>query len=459
MHFNLNNDDDLSIKKFEKMLKTNQVGFFDSDEFEEIIEYYLEEGKMNLARKAIKLGMSQHPTSTNIKLLYAEILVFDDLFEEATVILDALYEIDPSNSEVFVQKANIFSKQDDHFKAIALLKIALEHTTDKADIHNLLGMEFLFIDDYSNAKANFMACLSMDPTDYSSLYNAIYCFDFLKEHEPAITFLNAFLDKNPYSEVAWHQVGKQYYELEQYEKALASFEFAIISDEYFIGAYLEKGKVLEKLNRLHEAIENYEITLELDDPTSFAFLRLGKCYLKLGDQEKAIKYFKKTIKEDPLLEKGWIAITDFYSKKGDYRKALKFITEATEIDADNAFYWIRYAKLNMRFNLFEEAEHGYRKAIELGNYELETWINRSDMLLKLGEYKALVTNLEHGLEFYPQQVELEYRLGSILYITGERIKGRFYLENATRTNAEFKIIVQELFPSLLKDEDVISILR
>jgi tetratricopeptide (TPR) repeat protein len=459
MHFNLNDDDELSIKKFEKMLKTNQVGFFDSDEFEEIIDHYLEVGKMNLARKAIKLGMSQHPTATGIQLLYAEILVFDDLFIEANAILDGLYERDPTNAEIYIQKANIFSKQDNHNTAIELLKMALSYTDDKGDVHNLLGMEFLFTEDYSNAKVNFLECIKLDDTDYSSLYNAIYCFDFLKEHEDAIIFLNAFLDKNPYSEVAWHQVGKQYYELRMYEKALASYEFAIISDEFFIGAYLEKGKVLEKLNRIPEAIENYVITLELDDPTSFALLRLGKCHLKLGNNEKALKYFKKTIKEDPLLEKGWIAITDYYSKKGDYRKALKLITEATEIDADNAFFWVRYAQLNMRFNLVEDAEYGYRKAIELGNFELETWINRSDMLLRLGELDALVTNLEQGLALYPEHVELEFRLAGAFYSTGEHAKGRFYLENALKTDAEFKIIVQELYPQLLENTEVIALLN
>lgn len=458
MHFNLNDDEHLSIKKFEKMLKTNQIGFFDSDEFEEIIEYYLEEGKMNIARKAIKLGMSQHPTSTNIKLLYAEILVFDDLFQEANALLDELYDLDPSNSEIYIQKANIFSKQDKHDTAIELLKIALTYTDDKADVYNLLGMEYLFTEDYSNAKVNFMECLQLDEEDHSSLYNAIYCFDFLKEHEEAIGFLNTFLDSNPYSEVAWHQLGKQHYELQQYTQALAAFDYAIISDDYFIGAYLEKGKVLEKLNRLPEAIESYEITLQLDDPTAFALFRLGKCHLKLGNESKAVSFFKKSIKEDPLLEKGWLAITDYYVKKGNFRKALNLIIEATEVDPENAKFWERYAKLNMRFHAIEEAEHGYRRAIELGNYELETWMNRADMLLQLGELQAMTTNLEHGLEHYPENVELTYRLAGCYYLQGDTIKGQFYLEHAVRSNKEFKIIIQELFPQLLKNKDVMSLL-
>ena len=36
------------LSKFESMLKTNNVFFFDSTEFEEIIQHYLENGKIRL---------------------------------------------------------------------------------------------------------------------------------------------------------------------------------------------------------------------------------------------------------------------------------------------------------------------------------------------------------------------------------------------------------------------------
>ncbi|SCX94851.1 Tetratricopeptide repeat-containing protein [Nonlabens sp. Hel1_33_55] len=454
MEFNLNSDDDLSIEKFELMLKTNEVGFFDSDEFEEIIEHYLENGKMALARKAIHLAMNQHPSSVNLRLFHAEMLIFDDKFDVAHGLLDELHELQPQNSEIFIQKANIFSKTEQHEKAINLLNDALALTDDRADVYNLIGMEFLFIEDYSSAKLNFMQCLELDDTDYSALYNIIYCFDFLQENQQAIDFLNMFLNKNPYCEVAWHQVGKQYFDLKMYEKSLAAFEFAIISDDHFVGAYLEKGKVLEKLGRYNEAIENYQITLELDDPTSFAYLRLGKCFNKLGNSEMAIKYYKKTINEDPLLDKGWIAIVDYYSKLLNYPKALSYIEKAIEVDGENALYWTRYAHLNKRLNFFEEAEYGYRKAIELGNYEEETWLSRADILLALGETEAVVSNLNHGLEFYPQQVEMEYRIAGAYYKLNENVKARFHLQNALKNDPEFVIILEELFPQLLKEKEV-----
>ena len=56
------------LSKFESMLKTNNVFFFDSTEFEEIIQHYLENGKIALAKKATRMGLEQHPGNTNLKL-------------------------------------------------------------------------------------------------------------------------------------------------------------------------------------------------------------------------------------------------------------------------------------------------------------------------------------------------------------------------------------------------------
>ncbi|MBA79822.1 MULTISPECIES: tetratricopeptide repeat protein [unclassified Leeuwenhoekiella] len=457
MKFNQEHEEDnFPLTRFESMLKTNHVLFFDSDEFENIVNHYLENGKIALAKKAVKLGLDQHPSSSNLKLFRIEILIFENKLDEADRMLAALYELEPQNEEVFIQKANIYSKRDDHQKAIELLEMALEITEDDADIYSLIGMEYLFLDDFQNAKINFMKCLEVDEEDYSALYNVIYCFDFLEQHEEAIDYLNMFLDKNPYCEVAWHQVGKQYFDLKEYEKALAAYEFAIISDDTFIGAYFEKGKVLEKLGRFNEAIENYQITLTLDDPTSFAYLRMGKCYQKLACDDLAIKYFLKTVKEDPLLDKGWIAITDFYTRKMDYQNALYYINKAINIDGENVLYWKRYAKINNRLKFYEEAERGYRKSLELGNYELETWLTRCDILINLGENEAAIANLLEAVEFYPDSAQIEFRLAGLYFSTNDENKGHFHLENALRLESDYDIILEELFPYVYAKKSVVE---
>lgn len=454
MDFSQNEDfNNISLLKFESMLKTNGVLFFDSNEFENIIHHYLENGKISLAKKAIKMGLQQHPSSVNLQLFKIEILVVENKFKEADDILEELHHLEPNNEEIYIQKANVLSKQDFHKKAINALIIALELSTDtegESDLYGLIGMEYLFLEEYDNALIFFKKCLHADNTDYSALHNIIYCFDFLDKTQDAIDFLNTYLDSNPYCEIAWHQLGRQYFSIKDYDKAKAAFDFAIISDDRFVGAYLEKGKVLEKQKKFEEAIENYKITLALEDPTSFALLRIGYCYEKLGNNELAVQFFTRTVEEDPLLDKGWIAITRFYHKQKNYQKALHYIKKAVNIDSDNVLYWKLYAKINLRLNFFEEAEVGFKRALDLGNYEIDTWINRTDVLIKLGEYDAAVYNLLQAIEFYPESAEIEYRLGALYFKLMENGKGRYHLKNALRINSDYDFIIEELFPNLMK---------
>lgn len=453
----------VSLSKFESMLKTNNILFFDADEFEEIINHYLENGKIALAKKATKLGLQQHPSSTTLKLFQVEMFIFENELDIADLLLNELYQIEQSNEEIYIQKANILSRRDQHNQAIVLLKKALDITLEQGEVLSLIGMEYLFLEDYENAKDYFIRCLQDQKneihTDYSALYNVIYCFEYLEQNQEAINYLNVFLNHNPYSEVAWHQIGKQYSILKQYKKALASFDFAIISDDRFIGAYLEKGKVLEKMKRFEEAIECFIITLGLDDPTSFALLRIGACYEKINNDEMALQYYTKCVEQDGLLDKGWIAITDFHYKKKDYKKALYFIDKAINIDSENVLYWKRYAKINKKLQWFEEAEIGYRKALEYGNYEQNTWLTRCDILIKLGEFEGAIHNLNQAAEFYPDSAEIEFRLAGLYYDTNKEDIGAFHLRSALDIEPEFLLILEEIFPHILEKTSVKEIIN
>ncbi|WP_306352854.1 tetratricopeptide repeat protein [Flavobacterium sp. '19STA2R22 D10 B1'] len=436
----------LSLSKFESMLKTNKVLFFDSEEFEDIILHYLDIGKNNLAKKALKLALEQHPKSTGLKLVQIEMLVYEDKLEIAEKMLNELYAIEPTNEEIYIQKANIFSKKDNHEKAVELLKIALKYTDDYADVYSLIGMEYLFMDNLEYAKDNFIKCLEEDTEDHSALYNVVYCFDFLDQNQEAIDFLNSFIDKNPYSEVAWHQLGRQYYTLKDYENALRAFDYATLIDESFLGAFLEKAKSLEKLKLYEEAIASYNTTIELDDPTSFALLRIGKCYERLGNKVLALKYYHKTVHEDPLLDKAWIAITDFYIRQKNFQKALYYVNKALGIDNENKLYWKRYATINQALNFFEEAEYGFRKAVEFGDYQLDTWMFWTDILQFLGEFESAIQTLLQASEYFTDNDEIEYRLAGLNFMVQEDTKGKFHLSNGLRINFENHTIIEELFP-------------
>lgn len=422
------------IAKFESMLKTDDVYFFDAEDFEDIIHHYLNNGKISLGKKAIKIGLQQHPDATELKLLQVEVLVFENNLEVAESILDALQIVDGNNEEIYVQRANIYSKKDNHEAAIILLKRAIELSQGNIDIYSLLGMEYLFMDDFQMAKESFMQCVAVDQQDYSSLYNVVYCFEFLEDYVGAIHYLNDYLENHPYCQVAWHQLGKQYFTEQMFEEALAAFDFAIISDDTFIGAYFEKGKVLEKLGKYNEAIENYETTVKIEDPTSHAFLRMGKCHEKLNNDDLAKYYYYQTVHEDPLLDKGWLAITDFYSRKKNFERALYYINKAINIDGENALYWKKCAGIHVALQNFDEADFSFKQTVELGNYELDTWINWAEVLIQNEDLPSAIEILLQGQEFYPEEAQIDYKMAGLYLLGNDPEQAEARLVKALKSN-------------------------
>jgi len=230
-----------SICKFESMLKTNSFMFFDSDEFEEIIVYYIETGNMSLAKKAIAMATEQYPNSTALALLNIEVLIFDNELKEAEKIIFEISAIDPINTDILIQKAKILSKKKNHFEAIDLL-IKIDSNSDLYfEALSIIGKEYLFLDDFINAKKYFIKYLNHNKFDYGVLNNVLYCFECIGDTSCTINYLNSFLEKNPYSEIAWHQLGKQYAKDELYEEALKlNIELVALEDPRdFADAYQE----------------------------------------------------------------------------------------------------------------------------------------------------------------------------------------------------------------------------
>ncbi len=447
-------DENLALSKFESMLQSNKVYFFDSEEFEEIVYYYMDTGKMNLAKKAIALSLTQHPTSIPLKLIKVELLVFENKLKEAEKLLNNLENIDPTFDEIYIQKAAILSKSDKHKAAIIELQKALKLTNDLADVHALLGMEYLFLEAFDTARESFEICLNEDIEDYAALYNIIYCFDMLDRNNDAINFLNNYIDENPYSEVAWHQLGRQYTTIDKFNEAIRAYDYAILIDEFFIGAYLEKAKVLEVMFRYEEAISNYQIALQIDDPTAFTYLQIANCYERLNDTKKAIKYYHKAVVEDPMLDKAWLLLTDLYLQDNNPQKALYFIQKALEIDADNYDFLNRFAEINIKLNLFEEAAKAFQKSILLGDKRLAIYIAIADIFHFIGDYNDALQILLEAKHGYPNSAEIFYRLSGLNFLLRKESDAVFYLENALKIDFDYCEVIKDLFPEMFTKEVV-----
>ena len=434
---NFNSDDFIApISKFEAMLKTNKVLFFDAQEFESIVQYYIDYGKLNLADRALEIGMNQHPGNGELLLLKSEILIFEGDFKKSLEIIEIAEKIIPQHEEIFLQKATIASKSKQHSEAINFLNKALDLTEDPLEIWGLLGMEFLILENFNSAKHYFQLCLNEDPLDYQSLYNLLHSFDQLNDSSGAIETLNSILEKDPYCEIAWHQLGKIYCNLKKYKEAISSFEFAIISDDKFTGAYIEIGKILEKTGKLNMAIDNYHIALQINDPSAFVLYRIANCYKKLASNDLSIQYYKKAINTDPTFEKGWIAIIDYYYVNSDFNSALVFAQNALESNGDNSTIIEKLGQVLFKLKKYNDAAFYFKNIIEMGDCKKGIWNHLLDCLIKLYKFNQAKKIINEALEIFSNSSEIIFRLAIIEIMLGNFILAKKYLSSINKNDLD-----------------------
>ena len=437
-----------SIKKFEEMLKTNVTYFFDAQEIEFIAQHYIDFGKINLAKKAVKIGNKQHPVNINILLLKTEILILEDKLETADGILAIINRIEPNNLDAYIQKATILSKLKKHKKSIEILNKCLRYSEYKFEVWHLIALEFLTIGDFQKAMFYFTLCIKNEPNDHQVLYNLIYCIDNLKSFEKGIKILNEILEKDPYNELVWLELGKLYLELKNFKKALKSFDYAILCDDKFSAAYVEKAKLLQKNDNYLEAIENYQFSLTLESPSAFIYLRIAECFKMLDKKVIELKYYKLSIKEDPNYEESWLALIEYYINKNNLKSALVYFNKALKINEYHPEYWEMYAKINKCLNRFVAAEEGFKNIIGLGIDELRSWSGWIDILISQNKWEKGYLIGEKAKKLYPNVPDLDFKIALCYLNLGKKNEMEFYLENVRKNINLLSPKLLEFYPHL-----------
>ena len=336
------NDINFSISKFEKMVKENKVLFFDSLEFENIISYYLDSGKLAYAKRALKLSLSQHPSNTNLSLFEIEIFIQEDKLDNALDLANSIIMIENNNYEAIILKSSILSKQKKHDKSISLLKSIINNYKNKSELFYQIGIEYLFIENFSKSSYYFKKSLNYDYLDHSAIYNILYCYEMIRDTKGLIIFLKEYLSRNPYSEIGWHNLGKSYVKIKMHNEAIAAFDYAIFSDDSFTSPYIDKGKLLEKMKKYDEAIDNYEEIISINPNSSYALFRIALCFEKKYDYENSLDYYFKCINNDPNMDKAFFRLSMFYYREKKFKRAIEYIEKAIKLNQEKSKYWKIY---------------------------------------------------------------------------------------------------------------------
>ncbi|MFN6114838.1 MAG: tetratricopeptide repeat protein, partial [Flavobacteriales bacterium] len=84
-----NEDQQSCVQRYEAMLHSNGHYFFDVEEFELIIDHYLEQNELRRAQEVLEYARQQHPGSLDLLFSEANVLIGQGKLNKALEVLDA----------------------------------------------------------------------------------------------------------------------------------------------------------------------------------------------------------------------------------------------------------------------------------------------------------------------------------------------------------------------------------
>ena len=260
-----NNENKESISRFEKMLQSKSSSFFDVDEFERIIDHYVDNLNYNYASQAIKIAIRQHPESMHLKIKKAQLHIIKEQPMEALAVLKQIDDQSGTNFDLVFLKGNAFNQLGQYDSAIVCFNELLgQPLSDVPNVLFRISVSFINQGQYDLSLLYLQKGRELDPYDINLLFESDFCHQQKEEFDRSIEFYNRYLDEYPFNDIVWINLAIAYNELEQFDKASDACDYAIALDEKFGMAWFHKANAFAGKQEFEQAIVFYSQCLSCD---------------------------------------------------------------------------------------------------------------------------------------------------------------------------------------------------
>ncbi len=454
------------VTVYEKKLSENCGVYFDVEDFEQIIEYYLFSNMIDKAMYAAELAINLHPASAELKLKVAKLLASSNDEKGALNVIAELERSEPDNVELCLTKGAIFSQLEKYEKAIEEYTKVLDVVDDPDYICCSIAFEYENLGNYNKTIEYLRKALEYNPNNYVAMYEAAYCFDLLSLNEESISFFEKHIDKHPYSKEAWFNLGTSFINAALFEKAIEAFDYCLAIDDKHKPAYIHKAIAYSNMNDYYPAIENFKKSIEDDEIEQPMILYyIAECYEKLEDYANGIKYYKKAIQNDSENTEAWIGLGVCEFEAGNIKNALKSMHKAVIIDPENVSNLCLLANTYLENSDKENCIIFYEQALFFDNEDIDTWSEYIEAMIHFKDYQEAINLIVRGTDTidsseHNSNTIFNYFMAVCLYKQGRQCKADFFLEEAlTEDHKHNSFHILEKYPELFKIESFLELIE
>ena len=177
-----------------------------------------------------------------------------------------------------------------------------------------------------------------------------------RNYEKAIQHFNRAIHLDPEYAIAYLNRGMYYFHQENYEKAIQDFDQAIQLEPVYVSAYNNRGRAYYRQKNYEKAIQDLDYAIELNPDHLAAHYNRGCVYEAQKEFVKAIQDYKKVINLNSKYASAYRKLADIYKIQAEHFKQDMQHEETT----------VKYDQLKDKKNIvISYAVLNYTRALEI----------------------------------------------------------------------------------------------
>jgi len=297
-------DDIFNPEDVDKMLEEISSGnnpYIDSEDIVEACEYLYNCQRFDDVETLTSYGMNMHPDSTDILIIRTKMLVDTDKMDEAILLIDTLQKSCSDDPDFNIIYGWYNLKLQNVKKALGFFNKAVELDNDELGLDFEIGLNLNQFGFHKEAIHFLRHFQKNHPDDPECMFETAFALEKIGKREESAMLYEELLDKKPFYETAWYNLGILYSNVEDYDKALMAYDTAVTINPEYADPYFNMGNTYLLLARYEEAINCYtEYAATCDPDQQFSvYQNLGECWWELGDMELAGRFYFKALQVQP----------------------------------------------------------------------------------------------------------------------------------------------------------------
>jgi len=353
-----------------------------------VAQILLSTGRTADAEKTLATLLERAPDQRTLNYTYAQVLTKLGRGDESRQYLERAVQVDPTFGPAILQLIDIYQKENEWQKAAEIMQPLINDDPMNLDLRRQQAFFYLRGGMTETARGAFKSLVEADPKDTRSQFYLAEALNDLEQFEEADKIYRGLLAKSPSD-----------------PDVLASYGLSQIGQR----KYDDAAKTFRLLLGVSDLPDNLQVLAK----TQLAYIDLQK-----GNYDVALSGAKSILifRDKPNNQAVNIAL-DALKKQKRYSDAIALLQPLVDNFAADPFVNARYVEMLIRAGAGDRAKMAAATQAKFGT---KNAVATAEAYIQTEQYEPAVTMLREALKKTPDDLDLQFELGSAFERSGDK---------------------------------------